>query len=438
MPTLQECRALDAADPLAPLATQFELPPGVIYLDGNSLGALPRAAAAAVAHAVSQEWGQGLIRSWNDAGWIHRAQAVGDALAPLVGAGPGEVMVADSTSINLHKVLWAAMSRAQSTPARRVLLTEAVNFPTDRYIAQGLCEAHGWTLRAVAAADLAQALAEPDVGLLMLTQVNYRSGALHDMAAINRACAQAGVLTVWDLAHSAGAVEVDLKAPGAAADFAVGCGYKFLNGGPGAPAFVWVHPRHVEAVEQPLRGWLGHAAPFAFETDYRPAPGIGRYTCGTPPILSLTALQAGVQTLRAADAMGGMAALRAKSLSLTRLFIDSCRPHAARHGLWLLTPEDESRRGSQVSWACPAGLDGYGVMRALIGRGVIGDFRAGDGRQEPDILRFGFAPLYNSHEQAWHAAAALGAELEAVQRLPQGAAAGGSDPRPPAPRPAVT
>ena len=421
------CRALDAADPLAPLAAQFDLPAHTIYLDGNSLGALPKAAVQAVAQAVQAEWGQGLIRSWNDAGWIHRAQAVGDAIAPLIGAGPGEVMVVDSTSINLHKVLWAAMSLAeQRSPHRRVLLTEAVNFPTDRYIAQGLCGARGWTLRDAPAADLIRALAEPDVGLLLLTQVNYRSGALHDMAAFNRACRQAGVLSVWDLAHSAGAVPVDLKAPGAEADFAVGCGYKFLNGGPGAPAFVWAHPGHVDQAEQPLRGWLGHAAPFAFETGYRPAPGISRYICGTPPILSLTALQAGVQTLRAADALGGMAALRAKSLSLTDCFIEACRPAATQHGLWLLTPEAHGQRGSQVSWACPPGLDGYGVMRALIARGVIGDFRAGDGQAEPDLLRFGFAPLYNTHEQAWMAALALGEEL---MRCAQ---------RPPVERPAVT
>lgn len=427
-PTLEDCRALDAADPLATLADQFEIPEGLIYLDGNSLGALPKAAATAVGRAVQQEWGQGLIRSWNDAGWIMRAQEVGDAIAPLVGAGPGELLVADSTSINLHKVLWAALSmvdmRARAHPQaaqtqRRVLLTERINFPTDRYIAQGVCDALGWTLRDAPAHELTAALAAPDVGVLMLTHVNYRSGAVHDMAALNQACAQAGVLTVWDLAHSAGAVPVNLSQAGAPADFAVGCGYKFLNGGPGAPAFVWVHPRHVNAVEQPLRGWLGHAAPFAFEQGYRPAAGIARYVCGTPPILSLTALQAGVQTLRAADPHGGMAALRAKSLSLTRTFIAAAEEAATAHGLWLLSPREDERRGSQVSWACPVkgegglALDGYSVMRALIARGIIGDFRAGDGTVDaPDILRFGFAPAYNTHEQAWLAAQALAQELE--------------------------
>ena len=448
-PSLEACRALDAADTLAPLRAQFDVPAGVIYLDGNSLGALPKAASSMVRRAVEHEWGEGLIRSWNDAGWITRAQAVGDAIAPLVGAGAGELLAADSTSINLHKVLWAAMSCAELGAGRRassgadpgvdavaaspsaplVILTERGNFPTDTYIAQGVCQTRGWTLRefapegpgrAAMMAALKRELSQGDVGVLMLTHINYRSGAMHDMAAVNRLCAQAGVLTVWDLAHSAGAVPVDLKAEGKAsdpevaapADFAVGCGYKYLNGGPGAPAFVWVHPRHVDAAEQPLRGWLGHAAPFAFESGYRPASGIARYVCGTPPILSLTALQAGVQTLRAADPLGGMNALRAKSLSLTRTFIEAAEPAAHTHGLWLLSPREDEERGSQVSWACPPEVDGYAVMQALIARGVIGDFRAGDGTAHlPDLLRFGFAPLYNSHEEAWLAAQALGQEL---------------------------
>jgi kynureninase len=445
IPTLNDCRALDAADPLACLAAQFDIPPGLIYLDGNSLGPLPKAAAAAVGQAVHQEWGQGLIRSWNDAGWITRSQAVGDAIAPLVGAGSGELLVADSTSINLHKVLWAAMSLAMQGrhAPRRVLLTERINFPTDRYIAQGVCGALGWTLRDAPAEKLTAALAEPDVGVMMLTHVNYRSGAVHDMAALNRAARAAGVLTVWDLAHSAGAVPVNLKQGDAPADFAVGCGYKFLNGGPGAPAFVWVHPQHVNAVEQPLRGWLGHAAPFEFDAHYRPARGIARYTCGTPPILSLTALQAGVGTLRAADALGGMAALRAKSISLTRTFIAAAESAAQAHGLWLLSPREESQRGSQVSWACPSSAgpvawDGYAVMRGLIARGVIGDFRAGDGTPEsPDILRFGFAPLYNTHEQAWWAAQALAEELARAADPSSRRAVAGSGPGC-AGRPAVT
>ena len=438
VPNLESCRALDAADPLRSLRAQFQLPAGVVYLDGNSLGALPLEAAAAVQHTLQNEWGQGLIRSWNDAGWIRRAQAVGDAIAPLVGAGAGEVTVADSTSVNLHKVLWAAMGLAQQRglrggPPRRVLLTEADNFPTDRYIAQGVCEALAWTLHEVGPAPgdpapdapigplrssaVTAALSDPRVGVLLLTHVDYRSGAMHDMAAINRAARAAGVITVWDLAHSAGAVEVDLKAAAAEADFAVGCGYKYLNGGPGAPAFVWVHPAHVNAVEQPLRGWLGHAAPFEFDAGYRPAQGIARYACGTPPILSLTALQAGVNSLRAADPLGGMAALRAKSLSLTRTFIRASQAAAQVHGLHLATPLQDEHRGSQVSWACgPQAPDGYSVMRTLIERGVIGDFRASPRPGQPDILRFGFAPAYNSHEEAWLAAQALGEALRHVAR----------------------
>ncbi len=449
-PSLESCRALDAADPLSPLRAQFQLPSGVVYLDGNSLGALPQAALASVQHALQQEWGQGLIRSWNDAGWIHRAQAVGDAIAPLVGAGAGELTVADSTSVNLHKVLWAAIGLAQlrgrgDGPARRVLLTETDNFPTDRYIAQGVCDALDWVLREVGPApgDHAQAaaighprssavmaaLSDPQVGVLLLTHVDYRSGAMHDMAAINRAARAAGVITVWDLAHSAGAVEVDLKAAAAQADFAVGCGYKYLNGGPGAPAFVWVHPAHVDAVEQPLRGWLGHAAPFEFDAGYRPAQGIARYACGTPPILSLTALQAGVNSVRAADPLGGMAALRAKSLSLTRTFIRASQAAAQAHGLHLATPLRDEHRGSQVSWACgPQAPDGYSVMRTLIERGVIGDFRASPRPGQPDLLRFGFAPAYNTHEEAWRAAQALGEALRHVARQGPRAAA----------RPAVT
>lgn len=418
-------RALDRDDALSPLRDLLALPPELIYLDGNSLGPMPRQAAAAVEQALRHEWAQGLIRSWNDSGWISRARAVGDDLAPLIGASPGEVLVADSTSINLHKVLGAAMSLSRRRdPTRAVLLTQEDNFPTDRYIAQGLCQQWGWTLREAPAGtkDWAAELDRPDVGILMLTHVNYRSGEMHDMARVNRHAQARGVLTVWDLAHSAGAVELALKAPGAAADFAVGCGYKYLNGGPGAPAFVWVHPEHVNRTEQPLRGWLGHEAPFAFEPDYRPAPGIDRYTCGTPPILSLTALQAGVRALRQADALGGMAALRRKSLSLTSAFIECSSAAAQAHGLTLLTPLEPQRRGSQVSWACAAGgPDGFSVMQGLIRRGVIGDFRSGPRAGEPDILRFGFAPLYNTHEEAWRAAQALAEELARASTGPLGA-----------------
>lgn len=318
--TLEDCRALDAQDPLYPLRAQFTLPAGVIYLDGNSLGVLPKSTAARVAEVITQEWGQDLIRSWNSAGWFEAPRCAGDKIARLVGAEPNEVVATDSTSINLFKVLSAALHMAaQDTPQRKTIVSERSNFPTDLYIAEALCRERGCTLKLVEPDEVAGALTA-DVAVLMLTHVNYRTGAMHDMAAVTRAAHDAGILTVWDLAHSAGAVPVDLT--GAKADFAVGCGYKYLNGGPGAPAFVWVAPRHADRFWQPLAGWWGHATPFAFTPDYQPAPGIGRYLCGTQPIISLAALDCGLDTLLAAEPLGGMPALRAKSLALTDLFID--------------------------------------------------------------------------------------------------------------------
>lgn len=389
--TREDCQALDADDPLAPLRQQFQLPEGVIYLDGNSLGVLPRATPARVAEVVNGEWGEGLIRSWNTAGWIHLPQRIGDKIARLVGVDAGELVVADSTSLNLYKVLSAALRIArEQAPGRRVILSERSNFPTDLYIAQSLAEQFGLELQLAEGAEIAARLDE-QVAVLMLTQVNYRSGALHDMAALTARAHAVGALTVWDLAHSAGAVPVALKA--CDADFAIGCGYKYLNGGPGAPAFVWAHPRHAERFWQPLSGWMGHATPFTFDTAYQPAPGIQRYLCGTPPVISLAALECGVDTLLAAEPLGGMAALRAKSLALSRLFIEQVQARCAAHALPLAAPLDEARRGSQVSLECRNG--GYAVMQALIARGVIGDFRAGDNTgPEPDLLRFGFTPLY--------------------------------------------
>ncbi len=331
MKTRDDALALDAADPLAPLREQFALPPGVIYLDGNSLGPLPKAAAARVQQVVHDEWGRDLIRSWNTAGWITLPQRVGDKIARLVGAGPGELVVADSTSVNLFKVLSVALEMARAAaPARRVILSERSNFPTDLYIAESLAREQGCEL-VLAEADELPARLGADVAVLMLTHVNYRTGRLHDMAALTRAAHDAGALAIWDLAHSAGAVPVDLR--GAGADFAIGCGYKYLNGGPGAPAFVWVHPRHTERDRQPLSGWMGHAAPFAFTTGYQPAAGIARYLCGTPPVLSLAALECGVDTVLAAEPLGGMAALRAKSLALTRAFAALAETRCAGHGL---------------------------------------------------------------------------------------------------------
>jgi kynureninase len=395
MTTLADCRALDAQDPLSALRSLFTLPAGVIYLDGNSLGPLPAHAPDRIARAVREEWGEGLIRSWNSAGWFELPQRVGDRIASLIGASAGEVVATDSTSINLFKVLSAALSIAQAdAPGRRTIVSERSNFPTDLYIAQALCRERGYTLRTVEPQEMAGAL-DDECAMLMLTHVNYRTGAMHDLRAMTRAAHAAGALVVWDLAHSAGAVEVGLHA--ADADFAIGCGYKYLNGGPGAPAFVWVHPRHAQRCWQPLAGWWSHAEPFAFDSDYRPASGSTRYLCGTQPVLSMVALDCGLDTVLAAQPLGGMAALRRKSLALTDLFIALVEERCAGHGLALVTPREHARRGSQVCLSRDEGA--HAIVQALIARGVIGDFRAG----APDILRFGFTPLYLRFEDVWHA-----------------------------------
>jgi kynureninase len=414
MKTRHDCQQLDLQDPLRELRDQFVIPSGLIYLDGNSLGMLPKATAARVAEVVAQEWGQGLIRSWNGAGWVDLPQRLGDKIAAMVGAGPGEVVATDSTSINLYKVLSAAMSIAQQdAPARQRVLSERSNFPTDLYIAQALCRERGFTLELVEAEEIAGKLGD-DLAVLMLTHVNYRTGAMHDMAALTAAAQAAGALTVWDLAHSAGAVPVALLE--ARADFAIGCGYKYLNGGPGAPAFVWVNPVHAERFWQPLAGWWGHAAPFEFSPDYRPAPGIKRYLCGTQPIISLTALECGLAVFEQAQALGGMTTLRAKSLALSDLFIELVAQRCQGHGLGLATPLVHEQRGSQVCLTREYDADGrsgaYAIMQALIARGVIGDFRAGDGRQHRDILRFGFTPLYIGFEEVWQAVEQLGQVLD--------------------------
>ena len=410
MTTRTDCLALDAADPLAPLRDQFVLPAGVIYLDGNSLGALPKAAAARVQQVVAAEWGEGLIRSWNTARWIDLPARVGDKIARLIGAGPGEVVAADSTSVNLYKVLSAALRLARATaPARHVVLSERTNFPTDLYIAESLCRDAGAELVLVSADEIPARLRD-DVAVLMLTQANYRTGLLHDLAALTRAAHAAGALTVWDLAHSAGALPVDVT--GADADFAVGCGYKFLNGGPGAPAYGWGHPRHAGKFWQPLSGWMGHAAPFEFSPHYRPAPGIARYLCGTPAILAMAALECGVDTVLAADPLGGVAALRAKSVALTDLFARLVEEQCTGTGLEVVSPRDAARRGSQVCLTRPEGA--YAIMQALISRGVIGDFRAGDALM-PDILRFGVTPLYTRFVDVWDAAGHLASVMATGQ-----------------------
>ncbi|MCX9157992.1 kynureninase [Niveibacterium sp. 24ML] len=404
-----DCLKRDAADPLAPLREQFSLPAGVIYLDGNSLGPLPRATPERLAAVIRGEWGADLIKSWNSAGWIDLPADVGDQIAPLVGAGAGELIAADSTSVNLFKVLAAALRIVgEADPARCEIVSERDNFPTDLYIVQGLSELVGgrYTLRLVDSADEIPAALGPKTALLMLTQVNYRTGALHDMAALSAAAHTAGALTVWDLAHSAGALPVALNEDGA--DFAIGCGYKYLNGGPGAPAFVWVAPRHVDRFRQPLSGWMGHARPFDFVPGYEAGEGVARYLCGTPSILAMSALECGVETLLAAEPYGGMVALRAKSLALTELFIERVEARCAGKGLTLVTPREAARRGSQVSFAFDSA---WPVCQALIARGVIGDFRA------PDILRFGFAPLYIRFTDVWDAAEALAAVLETGEWL---------------------
>jgi kynureninase len=378
---------------------------------------LPRRTAARLAQVAEREWGEGLIRSWNSAGWIDLSRRIGDKVAGLVGANEGEVSVGDSTSINCFKALSAAVALQRlDAPGRRVILSERDNFPTDLYIAESIAEATGCELRLVDGTRVGEQLSD-DVGVLMLTHVNYRTGRMHRLLETTRAAHAAGALVVWDLAHSAGAVAVDLH--GADADFAIGCGYKYLNGGPGAPAFLWAHPRHTarmdrEQMRQPLSGWLGHAAPFEFAPRYRPAGGIARFVCGTPPVLAMAALECGLDVFAHAQALGGMAALRAKSIALSELFIERVEARCAGLGLELVTPRVAAERGSQASFAH---RDGYPVMQALIERGVIGDFRAGapgharEAMAGPgagaDLLRFGFTPLYTRFVDAWDGAEQL-------------------------------
>jgi len=411
MITRDACAAQDARDPLAPLRRQFDLQDAdarrIVYLDGNSLGVLPRAAAERVRTVVEREWGAGLIRSWNEAGWITLSQRIGNKIARLVGAGADELIVADSTSINLFKALSAAVAIAkQRSSERSRIVSERTSFPTDLYIADTVARAHGLELTLANDGDVTRHL-DDRVAILLLTHVHYRSGRIHSMREITAAAHQAGALVVWDLSHSAGAMSITLAAD--AADFAVGCGYKYLNGGPGAPAFVWAHATHIawmdrEAWQSPLPGWLGHADPFGFRPDYQPAPGMLRFLCGTPPILSLAALECGVDTVLAVEGCGGLDALRQKSVALTELFVELVESRCAGHDLVLASPRNPVDRGSHVSFAHPTG--GYGMVQALIARGIIGDFRS------PDILRFGFAPLYTRFVDVWDAVDQLAQVLE--------------------------
>jgi kynureninase len=385
--TLDDALALDRADPLARYRDQFELPDGVIYLDGNSLGALPKSARARVAKTVAEEWGRDLITSWNVHDWIDLPRRVGDKIGRLIGAEPGTVVAADSTSINLFKLLSVAVAMR---PGRKNIVTEAGNFPTDVYMAESvagisrreLLSRHRWSF-------------DEDVAVVLATEVNYRTGARHDMAEVTRMAHDAGALIIWDLCHSAGAVPVDLAA--ARADFAVGCGYKFLNGGPGAPAFAYVAPKHLPGLRQPLQGWLGHAAPFDFAADYRPAEGIDALRVGTPPILSMAALDAALDVYDGVD----IVAVKCKADALFELFTDEIARRCPE--LELLTPTDATKRGSQISLRHP---EAYAVMQALIARGVIGDFR------QPDVIRFGITPLYLGYAEMFRAAEILSEVIE--------------------------
>lgn len=380
--------AMDAADALAPFRDRFILADRVIYLDGNSLGPVPKATPGRIAEVVAHEWGESLIRAWTEHGWIDLPLRVGEKIGRLIGAAPNSTVVADSTSVNLFKLLAAALD---ARPGRSIILTETGNFPTDLYMAQGLTALlrRGHKLRVMD--DPLDALG-PDVAILLLTHVNYRSGAMHDMGSVTRAAHAAGALVLWDLSHSVGAVPLQLAANDV--DLAVGCGYKYLNGGPGAPAFLSIAPTLQPSLRLPLTGWLGHAEPFAFDPIYRPAQGVARAVVGTPPVLSLAALEVGVDLM----AQAPMADLRAKSLRLADLFMVLVAQECAGQGFSPLTPADASRRGSQVSFAHP---EGYAIMQALIERDVIGDFRA------PDVLRFGLAPLYLRYTDVWDAVAVL-------------------------------
>ena len=396
--TRDEAKKLDAADPLAFARERFVLPDGTIYLDGNSLGALPKATSPQLFDTVERQWGEDLIASWNKHGWIDTPMRVAAKLAPVVGAMPSELLVADSTSVCLFKLLASAV---RARPGRRTILVQEGNFPTDTYVAEGLAEMLGLELRRADPGDIATAI-DADTAVVSLSHVDYRSGARVDMVAVNAAAGAAGALVVWDLCHSAGAIEVDLN--GSGCELAVGCGYKYLNGGPGAPAFLYVAEALQDELQPPLQGWMGHAEPFAFEDSYRPTSGIARFLTGTPSILALTALDAGLDTF--ADIR--MADVEAKSRALLELFIDEVEARCGDE-VRLFGPRDLAARGSHVCFAHP---EGYAVMQALIARGIVGDFRA------PDLMRFGFTPLYTSFEDAWRAADAL-ADILAIREWDQ-------------------
>jgi len=380
----KDAEALDATDPLARFREAFDLPEGIIYLDGNSLGAMPCATAGRLSQVCREEWGRGLITSWNTAGWIDAPQRVGAKIAQLIGAQTNEIIVADSTSINLFKLAAGALSLR---PGRRTLLTASDNFPTDIYVLEGLANLSGAALKVVVPDEIVSAI-DDDTAAVVLTHVHYTSARRHDMVRVTAAAQARGALALWDLSHTAGALAIDLN--DARADLAVGCGYKYFNGGPGAPAFLFVAERHQGTLRSPLSGWMGHAAPFAFEPRYRPAPDIRAQLCGTPAILGLAALDEGLDLLLAA----GPKAIEAKGLALCDLFVRLVETRCAGCGLSLAGPRQMSNRGLHVSWSHS---EGYGLIQALIARGVIGDFR------DPDIARFGFSPLFLRYVDVWDA-----------------------------------
>ncbi|MGO4385871.1 kynureninase [Specibacter sp. RAF43] len=392
------CVAADRADSLAAFRQRFILPEGVIYLDGNSLGPRPVGALERVQEVVANEWGEGLIRSWNTAGWFELPGRLGDKLARLIGGQGGEAVVTDTTSLNLFKALASAIRIQQvDHPDKRVIVTERDNFPTDIYIAEGLAdflnsvvEATGrrYEIRLVDEQLPLEEALDGEVAVVALSHVNYRTGAMWDMREVTAAAHGRGALTVWDLAHSAGAVPVDLN--GADADYAVGCTYKYLNGGPGSPAFIWVNARHQDRFWQPLAGWWSHARPFEMAERYAPASTINRFLCGTQPVTALALVETGLDIMLDADP----AAVRAKSLALTDLFVALVEQRCGVHGLELITPREHAVRGSHVSFRHP---EGYAVMSALIARGVIGDYR------EPEVLRFGVTPLFLGYADVWDA-----------------------------------
>ncbi|AZO38342.1 kynureninase [Mesorhizobium sp. M2A.F.Ca.ET.037.01.1.1] len=391
IPDLAEVEAMDAADPLRPLRDRFVLPEGVIYLDGNSLGAASINVFNEIETAAKQEWAQDIIRAWNTAGWFDMPVQLGDRLGRLIGAAPGQTVVCDTTSINIYKVLHAALAMR---PDRSVIVAEGDSFPTDLYMAEGVSSTRpGAVLRLEGVdAPTIEELIDDRVAVILVNHVNYKSGRLRDMAALTRKAHDAGALIVWDLCHTAGALPVDLD--GSNADFAIGCTYKYLNGGPGAPAFIYAATRHHHDISQPLSGWWGHARPFAFEQGYAAGTGIRRFLCGTQPMLSMRALKGSLDLWDEVD----MTAVREKSVALTDLFIRLVEARCGAFGLELESPRNGAERGSQVSFAHP---HGYQVMRALIERGVIGDFRA------PSTVRFGFTPLYVGYRDVWAAVEVL-------------------------------